>query len=93
MPSGPYGQAKSRCRIDPTRLHAPFFEKRDLPAQDQVLRGYGLAWLEKERREPTHVRQQPQKQSHQQDHEIMTPQAFLLRRGLHASNICGAQAS
>src|SRR5207244_10498619 len=52
---------------------------------------YGLACLEKEGRELTHVGQQPQNESHQQDHEIMMPQAFLLGRGLRASNICGAQ--
>jgi hypothetical protein len=69
----PYGQAKARCSIDPTRLDTPFFEKRDLAAQDQVLHGYGLARLEKQGREPTHVGQQPEKESHQQDHEIMMP--------------------
>jgi len=57
----PYGQAKSRYGIHAARLHGAFFEKRDLPAQNQVLRGYGMAWLEKEGREPTHVGQQPQK--------------------------------
>jgi len=88
----PYGQAKSRCSIDPMRLPAPFFERRDLPAQDQVLRGDGLARLEKKGREPTDVSQQPQKESHQQDHKIMMPLAFLLRRELRASNICGAQS-
>ncbi len=73
----PYGQAKSCCSIDPTRLRAPFLEKRDLPAQDQVLGDNGLAWLEKEGSEPTGVGQQTQKQSHQQDHEMMMPQDLL----------------
>jgi hypothetical protein len=70
----PYGQAESCCSIDPTRLHATFFDKRDLPAQDQVLRGHGPVWLEKQGREPTYVGQQPQKQSNQQNHGIMMPQ-------------------
>jgi len=73
MPSAPYGQAKARCRVDPARLYASFFEKRDLPAQDQVLGSDRLDWLENKGREPTHVRQQPKKKSHQQDHEIMMP--------------------
>jgi hypothetical protein len=82
----------SRHPIDPTRRYASFFEKRDLPVQDQVLRGYGLVWLEKEGREPTDVGQQPQKESHQQDHEIMMPQAYLLSRELRASNILRSTA-
>ncbi len=32
----------------------------------------------------SYVGEQPQKESHQQDHEIMMPQPFLLRRGLRA---------
>jgi len=91
MPSAPYRQAKSRCGIDAARLDTPFLEERDLPAQNQVLRGYGLAWLEKEGCEPTRVGQRPEKQSHQQDHEIIMPQAVSLSRVARASNICAPQ--
>jgi hypothetical protein len=89
----PYGQAKSRCSIDPTRPDTPFLEKRDLPAQDQVLGDDRPARPENKDRELNHVGQHPQKESRQQDHEIMMPHAVLLARAVPASNISGPQVN
>ena len=69
----PYGQAKARCSIDPTRSDTAFLEERDLPAQDEVLGHDRLARLENKGCELNRVGQQPEKESRQADHEIIMP--------------------